>query len=120
MARPEEVLDDFDRLFCSAFTVTNPLVSLRSAEDEGYAYWGPARGRERMLASLEDLSRRLWHMATTVNVETLRTRIVLQPNSGADDLALLEQYRELMDIPEPVEEEPRNVDCSDDLADLLL
>ena len=119
MVRPEEVLDSFDCMFCSAFMVTNPLVALRSVEDDSYAYWGSTRSRERMLASLEGLSRRLWHMATTVDVETLRARIVLQSNSGADDLALLEQYRELMNIPVPIEEEPLNVDCDDGLADLL-
>ena len=72
----------------------NPLVVLRELEDKGE----DVRYDNDQLVELEGLSRRLWHMATVCGVSILRSRMLLQPDCGEGDLALVIKNRDLFGL----------------------
>ncbi len=97
MSTPSRVLKKLNRLTKGVATLTNPLVGVRRNDDAGTAC--DFENRDAVLQQLESLSKRLWHMATVIDVETLGARLMLQP-SCEEDLQVLETYAQLMGLPE--------------------
>ena len=98
MGMAEEVITSFETLFMGQPYVTNPLVAMAQREQELEGPIMEAGERERALVVFESLSKRLWHMATVVDTETLRARILLQDDSGASDLATLASFADLIGV----------------------
>ena len=102
--KAQEVITELEELLVGMESVENPLSCLATLEREQggkeYEFEGPQTRKEH-LEVLESLSRRLWHMATTVVPEELRARILMQPDGGEADLRLLHTYSRLIDLPEP-------------------
>ena len=107
----QDCLALLEDLLAGTESIENPLSRLAAIEREQggvpYEFEGPQTRKEH-LEALESLSRRLWHMATTIMPEELRARILMQPDGGDADLLLLQTYRNLIDLPEP--------DLDDDLT----
>lgn len=105
MTRPaQSSITELEDLLAGMESVENPLSRLATIEREQggavYEFEGP-QTRQEHLKVLESLSRRLWHMATTVVPEELRARILLESDGGESDLRLLRTYGKLIDLPEP-------------------
>ena len=118
--RAQDSITEVEDLLAGMESVENPLSRLATIEREqggvAYEFEGPQTRKEH-LEVLESLSRRLWHMATTVVPEELRARILMQPDGGESDLRLLRTYGKLIDLPEPNLEDSLDDDPFDnDLA----
>ena len=98
MNRAEEVDWEIWQAFLGIPVVPNPLVELARRDQEGQCVFETPSDRERALVVLESLSRRLWKLATTVEVEILRVRLLLQPDRGQEDLDSIRQYGDLMGV----------------------
>ena len=103
MRKAHDSIAELEDLFEGVASVDNPLSRLadieRGQDGVAYEFEGP-KSRSEHLEVLESLSRRLWHMATTIVTEKLIARILLQPDGGESDLQALEAYRDLMGLPE--------------------
>ena len=94
VGQAKKVAVEFGNMTRGLDLLRNPLVVLRELEDRGE----DARYDKDQLIELEGLSRRLWHMATVCGVSILRSRLLLQPDCGEADLALVDSYRDLFGL----------------------
>ena len=76
--------------------IPNPLIALRQHDDAGNVFFAGEAARELALPVLEDLSRRVWHHRASVGIYSLMSFLMLQPDGGLSDLALIESYAELL------------------------
>ena len=119
------IADDFFRKYDKqtepGFPLRNPLASLRSLDDQGVPT-DPA-SRPQMIADLEDLSRRLWHMATITTPEMVFPLVLRESDGGVYDLTLLDAYADLVglnDAPAPDQpDEASDTELLNALDDLL-
>ena len=94
VGRAKKVAVEFGNMTRGLELLRNPLVVLRELEDMGE----DVRYDKGQLIELEGLSRRLWHMATVCGVSILRSRMLLQPDCGEGDLALVIKNRDLFGL----------------------
>ena len=76
--------------------IPNPLIALRQLDDEGCAFFACEAARKQALPVLEDLACRVWHHRASVGIYDLISFLMLQPDGGLNDLALIETYAELL------------------------
>ena len=120
MRPAHEIITELEDLLVGMESIENPLSRIATIEREqggvAYEFEGP-KTRKEHLEVLESLSRRLWHMATSITPEKLRARLLLQPDGGESDLLTLNTYRRLIELPEIDSNEP--VDGDSVFADLV-
>ena len=120
MRPAHEIITELEDLLIGMESIENPLSRIATIEREqggvAYEFEGP-KTRKEHLEVLESLSRRLWHMATSITPEKLRARLLLQPDGGESDLLTLNTYRRLIELPEIDSNEP--VDGDSVFADLV-
>ena len=87
-----ELYQDCWDMYGQVALAPNPLVWLRQADSDGVTVHMGEEERCQMLADLENLSTRLWCMASAVDLDDLVARLALQPDSGARDVATLRLY----------------------------
>ena len=86
----------YDRQIEGGVPLHNPLVTLRHRDDQGIQT--DATRRTQLIADLEGLSRRLWHMTTVITPEMLLHALLDEPDGGERDLALLDAYADLVGL----------------------
>lgn len=89
-----------NKLLKDVTVVQNPLVGLATARREQRDAAAVASPSESDLHDMEFLSTNLWHMATTLDVETLRARLLLM-EKNAYAVELLYLFYEYAGLPEP-------------------
>ncbi len=89
-----------NKLLKDVTVVQNPLVGLATARREQKDAESVASLSELDLRDMEFLSTNLWHMATTLDVETLRARLLLM-KKNAYAVELLYLFHEYAGLPEP-------------------
>ena len=114
MSIVSDFFEKYDRQTEGGFPLHNPLVTLRERDDQG-VQTDPAI-RSQLIADLEDLSCRLWHMATVTTPEALFPLVLREPDGGAHDLVLLDTYADLVGLAD----DPAPKKSSDDPADEIL
>ena len=120
MRAVHDIIDELEDLLVGMESIENPLSRIATIEREqggvAYEFEGP-KTRKEHLEVLESLSRRLWHMATSITPEKLRARLLLQPDGGESDLQTLNTYRKLIELPEIDFDEP--VDGDSEIKDCV-
>ena len=98
-----------ERMFAGQTVIVNPLVRQRWADDKGTFAYGSAC-RAKVLADLQGLSHRIWHLCTCVSIDVLLARLMRQEDGGLADLELLDSYADLLGAEHLEDRHPRTVD----------
>ena len=113
-AEAAEINARLDELVRGATVLRNPLTELALRERDGRVYFQSSDEREAALDTLESLSRRLWHLHTTVSVEVLRVRLLLRSTQGMEDLDAMCGFAELIGLRVAISNEAPSLQVEDD------